>query len=122
MPVPSLQGRKVLLVEDESVVAMLAEDILADLGADVVVAMRLPDGLRQAEQGDFALAILDVNLGDGHRSDTIADVLDLRGVPFLFVTGYGERGPADRHRSKTILQKPYQARDFGHAVARAMAT
>ena len=121
MPVPSLQGRRVLLVEDEGLVAMLAEDILLDLGADVVVAMRLPDGLRQAEQGEFALAVLDVNLGEGHRSDAIADVLVLRGVPVLFVTGYGERGPAERHRDRTILQKPYHAREFGHAVARAMA-
>lgn len=120
MPVQSLRGRKVLLVEDESLVAMLAEDILLDLGADVVVAMRLADGLRAAEQGHFALAVLDVNLGDGHRSDPIADMLVLQGVPVLFVTGYGERGPADRHRGSAVLQKPYQAREFGRAVARAM--
>ncbi|WP_293868370.1 response regulator [uncultured Alsobacter sp.] len=120
MDIEVLQGQKVLLVEDESLVAMLAEDMLADLGADVVLAMRFPEGLHQAQQGEFALAVLDVNLGGGHRSDPIADILAHRGVPFLFVTGYGERGPAERHAGKTILQKPYHASEFGDALARAL--
>lgn len=116
-----LAGRKVLLVEDESLVAMLVEDMLVDLGAEVVVAMRLAEAIRLAESGTYALGVLDINLGDGTRSDVVADTLAARGIPFLFATGYGERGLADRHRGRTTIQKPYHARELGLAVARVLA-
>lgn len=86
-----LEGRRVLLVEDESMVAMLAEDMLLDLGCDVVVAMRLDQALAQVEAGDFDLAVLDVNLGST-PSYPVADALFERCVPFLFATGYGLEG------------------------------
>ena len=66
-----LRGRRALVVEDESLVAMLVEDMLLDLGAKVEVAMRLCEAVRQAREGVFDFAILDVNLGDGDRSDAM---------------------------------------------------
>ena len=121
MAIEFLRGRRVLVVEDESLVAMLVEDMLADLGADVEIAMREPDALKLARERDYALAVLDVNLGDGQRSDGVADTLRARGVPFLFATGYGERGLAERHRGTVTIQKPYLARELGLAIMRVLA-
>ncbi len=107
-----LHGQRVLVVEDESLVAMLLEDMLLDLGAEVEVAMRLNEALQFAREGEFDVAVLDVNLGDGQRSDAVADTLQARGIPFLFATGYGDRGLAERHRGTPTIQKPYQQTDL----------
>ncbi|WP_066925756.1 response regulator [Methylobacterium sp. CCH5-D2] len=102
-----LEGRRVLLVEDESLVAMMAEDMLLDLGCDVVVAMRLEQALAQLKAGAFDLAVLDVNLGNTH-SYPVADVLFGLCVPFLFATGYGLEGVELAYRGVPVMQKPYQ--------------
>lgn len=102
-----LEGRRVLLVEDESMVAMLAEDMLLDLGCDVVVAMRLDQALAQVRAGEFDLAVLDVNLGST-RSYPVADALFERCVPFLFATGYGLEGVEPDYRVVPVVQKPYR--------------
>lgn len=112
----SLQGRRVLVVEDESLVAMLIEDMLLDLGAEVEVAMRLSEALRLAREADFDLAVLDVNLGNGERSDEVADALRSRSIPFMFATGYGEHGLAERHRGTPTLQKPYRHADLSRTI------
>ncbi len=103
-----LHGRRVLLVEDESMVAMLAEDMLLDLGCDVVVAMRLDRAVALARTERFDLAVLDVNLGDA-RSYPIADVLFENGTPFLFASGYGQKGLDAAYQAVPVMQKPYQA-------------
>ena len=95
---------------------MLIEDMLLELGAQVEVAMRLPDALRLAHDGQFNLAVLDVNLGDGQRSDTVADALRSRGIPFMFSTGYGESGLAERHRGTPTIQKPYRRTDLDSVI------
>jgi CheY-like chemotaxis protein len=102
-----LAGRKVLVVEDEPLVAMMIEDMLTDLGYTVVgPAMQLADGLRLAETAQFDAAVLDINL-NGVRSFPVADVLQARGIPFLFATGYGG-GEALEGRQEPVIQKPYQ--------------
>lgn len=110
-----LEGRRVLLVEDESLVAMLAEDMLLDLGCEVVVAMRLDKALTYVEAQAFDLAVLDVNLGDT-RSYPIADVLFKRCTPFLFATGYGQRGVDTAYQAVPVVQKPYQAAQMKHLL------
>ncbi|WP_245293505.1 response regulator [Methylobacterium sp. CCH5-D2] len=105
-----------LLVEDESLVAMLAEDMLLDLGCEVAVAMRLDKALGYARSEAFDLAVLDVNLGDA-RSYPIADVLFERGTPFLFATGYGPQGLDVAYQGVPVLQKPYQAAPLEHLLA-----
>jgi CheY-like chemotaxis protein len=105
--VNDLRGCRVLLVEDESLIAMLAEDMLLDLGCEVVVAMRFDRALNHARTERFDLAVLDINLGDA-RSYPIADLLHERGVPFLFATGYEQRGLDQAYQAVPVLQKPYQ--------------
>ncbi len=107
---------RVLIVEDEMLVAMLAEDMLCGLGHFVVaVAGSLARGLVLAETSALDLALLDVNLS-GQTSDEIADVLDRRGVPFFFVTGYGVDGVAPRHRGRPVLAKPYDEASLRAAI------
>ena len=117
----SLRGRRALVVEDESIVAMLVEDMLLDLGANVEVAMRLCDALRQAREGAFDFAILDINLGDGDRSEAVADVLAARCIPFVFATGYGEHGLAARYFAVPTLQKPYHRHDLELLIGRVVS-
>ncbi|MEH3146553.1 MAG: response regulator [Methylobacterium frigidaeris] len=114
-----LSGRRVLLVEDESLVAMLAEDMLLDWGCDVVVAMRLDQALVQARTHAFDLAILDVNLGAA-RSYPVADLLSERGVPFLFATGYGRHGVEPDYCHAPVIQKPYQGAQMQGALERLL--
>jgi CheY-like chemotaxis protein len=114
-----LEGKRILVVEDEAMVAMLIEDMLAGLGCEVVgPAMRLDHALRLAETGAIDAAVLDINLG-GERSDPVADILERRRVPILFVTGYGRSGRAGRN--DRVLQKPYREAELADALRAALA-
>ncbi|WP_449410620.1 response regulator [Methylobacterium komagatae] len=110
-----LEGRRVLLVEDESLVAMMVEDMLVDLGCEVVMAMRLDKGVALARTETFDVAVLDVNLGEG-RSYPVADILLARCTPFLFATGYGSAGLEPAYRSVPVLQKPYHVEPLEHLM------
>jgi CheY-like chemotaxis protein len=99
----------VLLVEDESLVAMVLEDMLADFGCEVVgPSANVAEALALAERGGFDLALLDVNLGDGATSFPVADRLRAMGVPFAFVTGYGVDGVRPDLRDAPVLSKPIE--------------
>ena len=112
--------RRVLVVEDEVMIAMLLEDMLADLGHEVVgPATRLEDGLELANSAEFDMAVLDVNL-NGMHSRPIADILIRRGVPFVLATGYGNSGSDDVGDARHILKKPFTPEDLGLAIARLM--
>ena len=105
---PNTSGRRILVVEDEFLIRMLLEDMLTDLGYELVgVAGRVDEATEMAKSKDFDLAILDVNL-DGHDVYPVADLIAKRGVPFMFVTGYGGRGLPDSYRGRPTLQKPFQ--------------
>lgn len=98
---------RVLVVEDESMVAMLMEDMLADIGHEVgAVASTMDAAMEHATSGSFDVAILDVNL-DGKPSYSVADVLASRGVPVVFATGYGARGHDHRFATAPVLPKPF---------------
>lgn len=111
-----LRGRSVLVVEDESMVAMMTEDLLSDVGCDVTVAMRCSDGLSLARHGSFDVAVLDVNLGGGDTSHPIAQELAARGKPFLFATGYGRAGIQPEFADRCVIQKPYPAHVLLEAI------
>jgi CheY-like chemotaxis protein len=107
---------RILLVEDEMLVAMNIEDMLLELGHEVAgIASRLEPALALAREGRFDLAMLDVNLA-GDRSFPVADLLIERGIPFLFATGYGLDGIDERYRDRPVLQKPFRARDLEAAL------
>lgn len=122
-PSTSLRGLRLLVVEDEAMVAMLVEDMLTDLGCVVVgVAGTVANGLAVVGAGDVALdgAVLDVNIG-GEKVFPVADALAARGVPFLFATGYGAAGVADRYADKRVIAKPFQSRVLEDALAATFA-
>lgn len=105
-----MQKRRVLIVEDEIVVALFVEDILVECGYEVVgVVSRLEDAV--GRDPDYDMAVLDVHI-NGRDVFDFADILAERGIPFVFATGYGERGIPERHRSRPILQKPFQPDDL----------
>jgi len=117
-----LEGLRVLVVEDESMVSMLMEDMLQDLGCTVVgTVARFDDALKQATTGPaFDVALLDVNL-NGKQTFPIAEALAVRGVRFIFATGYGESILPQSLQGGSILQKPFELEALERALRRAIA-
>jgi CheY-like chemotaxis protein len=110
-------GLRILVVEDEMLVAMYLEDMLVELGHEVAeTAARLDPALAIAAEAEVDAAILDVNLA-GERSFPVADLLADRGIPFLFATGYGLHGIEERFRGCTVLQKPFRSAELREALA-----
>jgi CheY-like chemotaxis protein len=111
---------RVLIVEDEMIIAMMLEDTLADLGHQVVgVAMRLPQAMELATTVEADLAILDINL-DGKKSFPVAQVLADRGVRVVFASGYGAPGLEAPFLDAVVMKKPFEAPDIRSAINRAM--
>jgi CheY-like chemotaxis protein len=108
---------RVLIVEDEMIVAMFLEDVLAELGYEVAgVVSRLDDALVRAESPDFDCAILDVHV-NGQAVFPFADRLVEKHIPFAFATGYGQRGIPDSYRGRPVLQKPFAQEDLDRVIA-----
>jgi CheY-like chemotaxis protein len=105
----SLDGLRMLVVEDEALVAMMVEDMLTDFGCVVVdVAGTLEQGLALAKADEPPIdgAILDVNLG-GSKVFPIAEALEARGLKFVFATGYGRAGLESRFADRAVIAKPF---------------
>jgi CheY-like chemotaxis protein len=101
---------RVLIVEDEIVVALFLEEILDEFGYQVAgVVTRLDEAM--AREPDYDIAVLDVHI-NGRNVFGFADMLAGRSIPFVFATGYGERGIPERHRGSPVLQKPFQPDDL----------
>lgn len=116
-----LSGRRVLVVEDEVMVSWVLEDMLAELGCEVVgPAARVSQALAIVEAETFDLAVLDVNL-NGQKSFAIADALVARGVPFVFSTGYNKDGIPDTYKVFPMMQKPYDRANLSLALVSLMS-
>ena len=117
----ALTGRRVLVVEDESLVAMLLETILEDMGCSPVGPVATVDeGLAMvAAETSLDAALLDVNVA-GREVFPIAEALRARGVPFIFSTGYGEGGLPDAWRGQATVQKPFTESAIRDALLKAM--
>jgi CheY-like chemotaxis protein len=103
-----MAGNRLLLVEDEALTGMMMRDMLTELGFDVIGPFgRVADAMAAARCEDFHAAVLDVNL-DGEMVYSIADAVGARGVPFVFVTGYGVEGIDGRFAQVLVLQKPIE--------------
>jgi len=114
--VKTAAGKRVLVVEDEIMIRMLLEGMLADLGHTVAAeAGDISQAMDLARQGDFDLAVLDVNL-NGNPVTPVVEILTERGVPFIFASGYGQRGLPDAYRAVPMLQKPFQADALEQAI------
>jgi len=113
-------GKRVLVVEDELMIRMLLQDMLVDLGHTLAgEAGRVDDAIALARQGEFDVAILDVNL-NGEPISPVVEVLIERGLPFVFATGYGARGVPEPYRTTPTLQKPFQAEALARAIEAAV--
>lgn len=101
-------------------ISMLLEDMLTELGYEVVgPAARLEQALTTARNAAIEGAVLDVNL-NGHYSYPVADLLQQRGIPFVFATGYGADLLGDRYPQAPRIQKPFQQAELARALARAL--
>src|SRR3954452_18857806 len=115
-----LSGRRVLVVEDEMIVAWLLQDMLADLGCAVVgPAARVTQALAMIDAEAIDAAVLDVNL-NGQKSYPVADALAARGVPFVFSTGYVTESLPNEYQSLRLLQKPFKRSELGDTLAQLL--
>lgn len=104
----SLAGKRLLMVEDEFLVGMMAKKLLEGLGAIVIGPYaRLADGLAAARLERFDGALLDFNLA-GESAEPLADFLIAHGVPFVFLTGYQRDSIDRRYANVPLLQKPIE--------------
>ncbi|MEH6685228.1 MAG: response regulator [Qipengyuania sp.] len=106
-----LTGKRILVVEDEPIIAFSLEDMLLEDGADVVAVGSLEEGLDQVEAAAFDFAILDINL-HGKKSYPIAFELVRKGVRFVFASGYGDAEHPAELADVTTLTKPYVLDDI----------
>lgn len=113
-------GKRVLVVEDEPVVAMCLEDILEGFGCITIgPASRLAEGLALALAGGLDAAILDINLG-GERSTAIAEALRRQSIPFAFASGYGAC-PEGFEGHLPLIEKPYRDAEVLGALTRLLS-
>lgn len=118
----TLSGKKVLILEDEPLIAMVLVDILEEAGCTVVgPAHDAEQAARLIAETPIDVAVLDVNLGSGRTSASIADSLKQTGTPFIFATGYGEMGLRSADRDQLRVDKPYFGPTILSTVAAALA-
>jgi CheY-like chemotaxis protein len=115
-----LKGVRVLLVEDESLLAMTVEGMLEDLGCYVAAsASNVEDATARAQEAGFDCALLDVNLC-GKPVFPVAEILSTRQIPFVFASGYGQSALPERFRSRPVVAKPFQLTDLSDALRAAL--
>ena len=111
-----LPGLRVLIVEDEALVALQLEDMLADLGCAIIgPASRVGQALDLLGRQTVDAAVLDLNVG-GELVYPVADALARRGLPYIFATGYGAAGLTMPYRRRPVLQKPFLQSDLRKAM------
>lgn len=116
-PARALAGQRVLIVEDEALVAMELSHILTAAGAKVIgPAGDIDDALALVEAGGVDRALLDINLG-GRMVTPVASALSRRSIPFIYLTGYQEPDVEG-----TVLCKPAQPAALLGALASQMAS
>ena len=113
---PTIAKRRVLVVEDELLIGMLLEDMLMEFGYEVAaIVPRVKDALSAVDTATYDVAVLDVHL-HGESAFPVADALIRKGVPFVFATGYGERGLPENYRGRPVLPKPFARDDLERAL------
>jgi DNA-binding response OmpR family regulator len=114
-------ARRVLIVEDEPLLAMNMEDMLTELGHFVIAtATRIDKALSLADGSEFDLAVLDINLA-GSNTFKVAGILRKRGIPFIFTSGYGPDGLVDGYRGAHLLTKPFGLSDLEHMIIQLLS-
>ncbi len=118
----AITGKRILVVEDEAIIAAFVEDLLLELGATVVgPAYSVTQGLTLATSGSIDAALLDVNV----RDESIAPVRDAlreRGIPVVFATGYGQDRSRDVTGGFIVVDKPYSKDRIARALSECFST
>ncbi len=115
-----LKGLRVLVVEDEPLVAMLIEEYLLDFGCTIAgSARRVAKGIGMLRESEIDVAVLDVNVA-GESVEPLAIELEQRKIPFTFASGYGAKGIGERWSAHPILQKPFSPDDLRAALMKLL--
>ncbi|HZL59756.1 MAG TPA: response regulator [Stellaceae bacterium] len=116
-----LSGRRVLVVEDEMLVLLMIEDMLADLGCEsVTTAATIDQAVALIDGQVFDAAMLDINL-NGVDSHPVADALAARDVPFVFSTGNSVHHMRDGHDDRAVLRKPFKYEEMAEVLTRLLS-
>jgi CheY-like chemotaxis protein len=116
-----LSGRRVLVVEDELLVLMMIEDMLADMGCESVTTVTTVDkALALIDAQVFDVAMLDMNL-NGNSSHAVAEALVARGVPFFYSTGNTGQEARDDYRDRPALKKPFRYEGLVEILTRLLS-
>ena len=108
--------RSVLLVEDEVMIRMMVADMLEELGYRIVAeAGDIDEAVHLVQTTDFDIALLDVNV-NGKIITPVAESVMLRGLPFVFATGYGAEGLPEKFRDRPTIQKPFQIETLARPI------
>ena len=115
-----LAGRRVLVIEDEMLILMMIEDMLADLGCEsIAVASKIDPALSLIDGQEFDTAMLDMNL-NGIESYPIADALTARDVPYFFSTGNSVSNVKYGYRDQDVLKKPFTFEQLSNMLSRSL--
>ena len=116
-----MSGRQILVVEDDMLIRLTLEDMLAELGCESVsTAGTVEQAIGLIDTHKFDAATLDVNLA-GMSSYSVADALAVHNVPFAFSTGYGADFLRDGYQDRPILKKPFAFEDLARILARLLS-
>lgn len=114
-----LTSRRVLVVEDEAIIALMIVEWLSEMGCEALgPAARLADGFALAQTEPLDAAVLDVNV-NSERVYPLADYLRGRGIPLVFATGYGDSVAEDAVNAP-VLEKPFTYDQLARALAMAL--
>ena len=117
-----LHGLRVLIVEDETLVAMLIEEYLIEMGCEVALsASRVAKALKGLQTRRVDAAVLDVNVAGESIGELVED-LHQRHIPFIFASGYGARGVDAKWSGNPVLQKPFTGADLRTALLTSLAS
>jgi CheY-like chemotaxis protein len=115
-----LSGRSILIIEDEMLILMMIEDMLADLGCEsITVASKIGQAITLIDDQVFDAAMLDLNL-NGMESYPIADALTARDVPYFFSTGNSLTNVKDGYRDQDVLKKPFTFDQLSNVLTRSL--
>jgi len=115
-----LSGRSILIIEDEMLILMMIEDMLADFGCkSITVASKIGQAITLIDGQVFDAAMVDLNLS-GVESYPIADALVARDVPYFFSTGSSVANIKDGYRDQDVLKKPFTFEQLGNMLSRSL--
>lgn len=116
-----LKGRRILVVEDSPVVGPFTADLLGELGYEVVgPAPNMAAARELVEAGEFDAALMDIHIR-GERVFPLCEMLEARGLPFVFTSGYADRSMPEKWEERPRLQKPYTLDQIERALSALFA-